>query len=439
MQKKVLLSSVLVIALCLSVIAGTTFALFTDEAKVNTVITSGDVEVTANLDIIGVFSAKALADQKNGRAEDKFLIDENKQKYEHVNPQKGDYVFTNGGEAYLDAAKSTLTIDRITPGDRVDVKITIKNAGDVDMMYRYNIEAVDEGLASGMVITADEKAYEGAVNFTSAWSEVIAVGQSRERTLSFELPVYAGNEYQSEDDVNAKYPGEKGVTYTITVEAVQGNAATTNNAEPVTLTGDYNGNNETLNFAGDPAGNFGISTNGSNISNVTIMGNTATATDKNGNPVNKGFRAIYVAGAVTDDININDVVASGTYAINVNSSVAGNANFGLYANDSVFNGWASYESLKEAVFTNCAFGKAEGYANLRPYINTTLVNCDFAAGYTITASTANAFTITLENCTVNGDVVTAANFQSLLDTASEYKLADANVTVVVDGVTVVFN
>ena len=47
MKKKILLSSILTIALCLSIIAGSTYALFTSSADVNVAVTAGNVELTA--------------------------------------------------------------------------------------------------------------------------------------------------------------------------------------------------------------------------------------------------------------------------------------------------------------------------------------------------------------------------------------------------------
>ena len=58
-KKKILFSSVMVIALCLSLIAGSTFALFTSESKVNIAVTSGTVKVTAGLNVDAVYSAEA--------------------------------------------------------------------------------------------------------------------------------------------------------------------------------------------------------------------------------------------------------------------------------------------------------------------------------------------------------------------------------------------
>ena len=49
MKSKVLVSSILTIALCLSLIAGSTFALFTDSAKNDIAVTSGTVDIDATI------------------------------------------------------------------------------------------------------------------------------------------------------------------------------------------------------------------------------------------------------------------------------------------------------------------------------------------------------------------------------------------------------
>ena len=307
MQKKVLLSSILVIALCLSVIAGSTYALFTDKAQTSIAITSGDVEVDAKLDITGVWSAKAR-DNQTADQEDLFLIDENGYKYDHVDPNKGQWVFTNGGFAELTNSNSKIEITNITPGDKVGAQIIVKNTGDVEMIYRYKIVANDRGLASGMVITADGKAYEGAELYVSAWSAVAPADDTIVYThdIYLELPVYAGNEYQSEDDVNAEYPGEKGVTYTITVEAVQGNAKTFNDASvnvAVDTVVDASGDTKT-------AKDTVISTNGFSAdipAGTTLNGGATTAT-------------LEVEAAPADTANFN-FAATGAETIGLNISV----------------------------------------------------------------------------------------------------------------------
>lgn len=210
MQKKVLLSSILVIALCLSAIAGSTYALFTDKAETSIAITSGDVEVTANMVIDSLYSAEALPAGTTAASE--YLIDEYSQHYAHV-AQPGKFI--NGGTAVVEDGK--IVVDNITPGDKVVAKLVIENTGDVDMVYRYKINSANE-LANVMVVTTDDgDAHLALDNYISDWysSEVVAPGQTAVLLLSFELPVYVGSAYENMD-----------LTYDIVVEAVQGNANT---------------------------------------------------------------------------------------------------------------------------------------------------------------------------------------------------------------------
>ena len=218
MQKKVLLSSILVIALCLSAIAGSTYALFTDKAETSIAITSGDVEVKAKLAITKVYSAVA-----SDTAEDSYLVDEYGQNYAHdaqTHVEDGKHYFSNGGYAKLINDDTKLEIEKMTPGDRVDVQITVENTGDVDMVYRLKLYANGE-LQNAMIVTTYDgekaSAHNGLVNHTSAWSGIVTWDGNDTRTinLSFELPVYTGNEYE-----------HKGITYDIVIEAVQGNANT---------------------------------------------------------------------------------------------------------------------------------------------------------------------------------------------------------------------
>ena len=226
MKKKVLLSSIATIALCFCLIAGSTFALFTSTSDFEITVTSGDVEIEATAGISGVFSAAGT----DGAAADKYLRDEENNNYLHVaqNLVRDDEgkvvkgIFSNGGEAYIDGAN--LVINRITPGDRVDVDINVRNKSNVAISYRYKIAATDTMLAQGMVVTVDGKSYEALKSWTSEWftldaprgiAEQIAAADAK--TISVELPVFATSEYE-----NGK------VQYTVTVEAVQNNAVTRN-------------------------------------------------------------------------------------------------------------------------------------------------------------------------------------------------------------------
>ena len=216
MQKKVLLSSILVIALCLSAIAGSTYALFTDKAETSIAITSGNVEVDANMIIDSLYSAVA----SDAYVSD-YLVDEYGQNYAHA-PQTGK--FSNGGSAVVNS-EGQIEVTHITPGDKFNAKIAIKNVGNVDMIYRFKISSNDK-LAEVMVVkvldangnlidtvSSPEKFVE---LYTSKWTlDVIEEGEDATVYLSFELPVYVGSAYERLD-----------LTYDIVVEAVQGNANT---------------------------------------------------------------------------------------------------------------------------------------------------------------------------------------------------------------------
>lgn len=223
MRKKALLSSILTIALCLSLIAGSTFALFTDSTDFNIAITSGDIEIKATAAINAVYSAKGA-----DAADDKYLVDEFGHNYTHELQTSGNFV--NGGTAAVNQQTGTLEIVNITPGDRVDVDIVVDNTSNVAFVYRYKVEAVDSILASGMVLTVDGKSYEAVKSWTSAWYPVVAAGETVDtETISLELPVFANNDYQSEVAENDIKTAE----YKITVEAVQGNAVTDDESELV--------------------------------------------------------------------------------------------------------------------------------------------------------------------------------------------------------------
>ena len=80
MKKKVLLSSIATIALCLCLIAGSTFALFTSKSNVNIAVTAGEVDMVAGIAITKLESVKG---DVNGT-----IVDENGNtySYEEVSP-----------------------------------------------------------------------------------------------------------------------------------------------------------------------------------------------------------------------------------------------------------------------------------------------------------------------------------------------------------------
>ena len=181
MKKKVLLSSILTIALCLTLIVGSTYALFTSGNDVNVAITAGKLEVVATIN--------------NG------LVTRSLEDDDTVN-RGGD--FSNGGKAVL--TNGELVISRMTPGDYVKFVIDVENKSDVALKYRVSatsavalkadgVTPVEIDLSDALVITT--KVLDGDVNemnkddkdFTSEWHDAAAGAD----ITSIEVTVYFPN------------------------------------------------------------------------------------------------------------------------------------------------------------------------------------------------------------------------------------------------------
>lgn len=155
-----------------------------------------------------------------------------------------------------------------------------------------------------------------------------------------------------------------------------------------------------------------LTVRGGTVQNVTIKGAYRGIGDR------KGF-------GVNGDVRLKNVdIDSQTYVINFGY---GDSQSCLYAENSTFRGWSSYTKFKEAQFTNCTFAwdSTGGNGNLRPYINTTLINCKFEgkteADGTVTpfnlnfASNTDGVVLTLENCYVGDTLITEENINDLLN------------------------
>ena len=182
MKNKVLLSSILTIALCLSLIAGSTFALFESKSTVNVAVNSATVAVTATP------TAPVMGSTLN-------------------NP-----IGTASAEG------NELTLVNFVPGDYATFSIDVVNGSNVAVKYRTVISVSDDnGLVSGLVITIDGTEYKNTAGdgelANSGWSTVTPGAGNATVNVRIELPESAGNEYQG-----------KTCTITYFVEVVQGNA-----------------------------------------------------------------------------------------------------------------------------------------------------------------------------------------------------------------------
>ena len=158
MKKKVLLSSIATIALCLCLIAGSTFALFTDTTEFDITVTSGEVEIEAKVDTLERYSVKAT----DGGS----IKDEWGGSYEYEGPLAK---FTNGGTANFDETTAILALENITPGDKVDFDIAGKNlSDDIAILYRYVIKCESgEDLMKGLNIYIGGVCYNALKSYTS--------------------------------------------------------------------------------------------------------------------------------------------------------------------------------------------------------------------------------------------------------------------------------
>ena len=186
MKKKTILSSLLTIILCLSLIAGSTYALFTSEDQINIAVTSGKVSLTAAIE--GITTSSMGVAQADGK-------------------------FANGGSAKLENDGS-FTIALMTPGDKVSFSIVGTNESTVSTLYRYIIECVDDTkLMEVLDVTIGQSKYEELVSYTSAWGTLAAKEEMPVVNVTIEMPTDVDNNYQ-----------DLSTSFKVTVEAVQGNA-----------------------------------------------------------------------------------------------------------------------------------------------------------------------------------------------------------------------
>ncbi len=208
MKKKILISSVLTIALCLSLIAGSTYALFTSNTTTNVAVTAGKVNVVASIN--PTLSSRSLGD---------------------VESYNRGGSFANGGKATLDQS-GKLIINNMTPGDVVQFTIEVENNSDISIQYR--VKGVSTGtpassvdLSEALIATATINGAEYTLaktaqkEFTSGWipSYLVndAAGEISEITVQISFP----NDSPQNDNV---FQGAT-ASLAFTVEAVQGNGA----------------------------------------------------------------------------------------------------------------------------------------------------------------------------------------------------------------------
>ena len=204
-NKKIILSSILSLVLCLSVIAGATFALFTSESGVNVAINSGKVEVLAYAENLDLYSPTCI--NTDGTVD-------------NATDAATETTFKNGGTATITNGNE-IVLDKMTPGDKVTFDIVVVNNSNVTIQYQTKIALdEDEGidLFSGLKVTLEKDRvsteYDGMTAY-SQWATLSATGKVERTAVTIELPTTAGKEYQG---LSCKLA--------FSVSAVQGNTYT---------------------------------------------------------------------------------------------------------------------------------------------------------------------------------------------------------------------
>lgn len=217
MSKKTgsILSAVIVMMLCLCLIVGATFALFGKESAVDIAVTSGDIAVNAQADGLVLYSAQADPDGT--------LTDGAGNKYSYDRREDG--TFVNGGTAQLSGG--TITIDRIAPGDMAEFKITVTNRSNIAVKYRTVLSSDgDIALIDALEVTIGGETY-GGNTVVSDWTALEAGDGTTEEVLG-EYLVSIAMPMDTED------VGGLSASISFEVEAVQGNAVTSDPEEGVT-------------------------------------------------------------------------------------------------------------------------------------------------------------------------------------------------------------
>jgi len=190
-KMKVLLTSLVSIALSASIAVGGTFALFTDQAAVNVAVTSGTVDVEAK------------------------IKDNSLKTYSRGIPQAAGYFANDAGTAQgavVDATTGELKLNYITPGDKAEFVIEVENKSNVDIEYRAVAEIVgDAALVNNLVWTSSAKNW----TFVEGGTAIAPV------TVSVELPEDVT--YTMLNGNNDKTPKQYSATVKFMIEAIQGN------------------------------------------------------------------------------------------------------------------------------------------------------------------------------------------------------------------------
>ncbi len=202
-KTKVLATSIATIVMTASLAVGGTFALFTSEDNVNVSVTSGTVKVLANV------------------VEDSFATSTSLSSF------TGTTEFELGGTVAYDQENGAITLTNVTPGDQFTFDVDLINESNVNIQYRVVMTmdgVLGEVLAAKATIDGVDYTFSSigatnwvAANFDDATLSINDATKTDDIKIIIVLPDTVDDTYQN-----------KSANLNVTVEAVQGNATTSN-------------------------------------------------------------------------------------------------------------------------------------------------------------------------------------------------------------------
>ena len=440
--KRALGFSVLAMLLCVAMLAGTTFAWFTDTAS-----TAVNKIQAGTLDV-------QLLDESGNSLEGQTLA------WQKAAGHESEEVLWEPGCTY-----------KLQP-------IVFKNNGNLALKYKIVITGIQGDAELN-------EAIEWTITNTSATTALdadhpLAAGASDTLTISGHMKESAGNEYQglsiegiaitvvatqdtvehdsydNQYDAGAKYPVLSDTEFAEAIASAAAGDTISLSSGTFTMPSDIN---EGVTVSGNGAANTAIVTNADGytiendnvtIQNLTVDGRAASGVQYSGainlrgnnaildncvingggtgtwgasvyislnsgetahirnSIISGGFRGIFL-GSQAGSVVVDSCDIDAVYPINVD----GGGNFSLSVINSKLYSWTSYAQITSATFIDTEFSMgASGYDVVAAYTYTTFKNCTFDSAFKIYAQD-QGFGFVFENCMKDGVAVTAENFKTL--------------------------
>ena len=188
-NKRSIWTTIVIAVLCLVIVTGSTFSLFTSKSGTDIAITSGNLDMTAMIDADSLVLYSMGAQMTRN--------------------------FANGGYAAFNDAKTELSLNKITPGDSARFNIVLTNNSNIDFKYRVTCEV--EGILSEILVATVNSTL--IVSGQSEWMTWNEQGNTKILAIEISLPTgLFGDDFSGYD----AYMGQS-ATIAFAVEAVQAN------------------------------------------------------------------------------------------------------------------------------------------------------------------------------------------------------------------------